>query len=154
MRLNGIGTRLRRISPAPAGLASVSPGSRRSLSKQSLARPGEARERPLRALARPLVPPALRDALEHSQPHGGTYLGNAIAQVEKDCSTGYDRLVVITDEQSHDHVPPPQDRGYVINVASNRNGVGYGAWTHVDGWSEAVVEFIAELESAAGALSL
>jgi hypothetical protein len=30
----------------------------------------------------------------------------------------------------------------------NRNGVGYGAWTHVDGWSEAVVEYIAELETA------
>jgi hypothetical protein len=38
----------------------------------------------------------------------------------------------------------------VINVASNNNGVGYGAWTHIDGWSEAVVEFIAELEAAGG----
>ncbi len=56
-------------------------------------------------------------------------------------------MVVITDEQSHDQVPAPRGRGYVINVASNRNGVGYGAWMHVDGWSEAVVEFIAELES-------
>ena len=93
---------------------------------------------------------ALRDALEHSQPHSGTYLGNAIAQVERDCSTGYDRMVVITDEQSHDDVPAPRGRGYAINVASNRNGVGYGAWTHVDGWSEAVVEFIAELESTDG----
>ena len=35
----------------------------------------------------------------------------------------------------------------MINVASNRNGVGYGEWMHIDGWSEAVVEFIAELES-------
>ena len=90
---------------------------------------------------------ALRDALEHSQPHGGTYLGKAIEQVEKDCRHRYDRMVVITDEQSHDHVPAPRARGYVINVASNRNGVGYGAWMHVDGWSEAVVDFIAELES-------
>jgi 60 kDa SS-A/Ro ribonucleoprotein len=39
----------------------------------------------------------------------------------------------------------------VINVASNRNGVGYGAWTHVDGWSEAVVDYIAELEAGEGA---
>lgn len=104
----------------------------------------------------------LRDALEQSQPHGGTYLGKAIAQVEKDCRSGYDRLVVITDEQSHDEVPVPRGRGYVVNVASNRNGVGYptpagkdrslgtpaGSWMHVDGWSEAVVEFIAELELA------
>jgi hypothetical protein len=89
---------------------------------------------------------ALRDALDQSQPHGATYLGAAIERVEKDCRQGYDRLVVITDEQSHDHVPAPRGRGYVINVASNRNGVGYGPWMHVDGWSEAVVEFIAELE--------
>lgn len=45
-------------------------------------------------------------------------------------------------------VPRPRGKGYVINVASNRNGVGYGAWTHVDGWSEAVVEYIAELEAS------
>jgi len=90
---------------------------------------------------------ALRDALDQSQPHGATYLGKAIAQVEKDCRHGYDRMVVITDEQSHDQVPAPRGRGYAINVASNRNGVGYGVWMHVDGWSEAVVEFIAEVES-------
>ena len=90
---------------------------------------------------------ALRYALDQSQPHGGTYLGKAIARVESDVRKGYDRMVVITDEQSHDQVPAPRSRGYVINVASNRNGVGYGAWMHVDGWSEAVVEFIAELES-------
>jgi 60 kDa SS-A/Ro ribonucleoprotein len=28
--------------------------------------------------------------------------------------------------------------------------VGYGPWTHVDGWSEAVVDYIAELEAAEG----
>jgi hypothetical protein len=38
-------------------------------------------------------------------------------------------------------------RGYVINVTSNRNGVGCGLWTHVDGWSEAVIDYIAELEA-------
>jgi hypothetical protein len=90
---------------------------------------------------------ALRDAMEASQPHGGTYLGTAIRSIESDHPKGYDRLVVITDEQSHDNVPAPRGKGYVINVASNRNGVGYGEWMHVDGWSEAVVEFIAELES-------
>ena len=97
---------------------------------------------------------ALRDAIEKSQPHAGTYLGLALRHVEEDCRSGYDRIVVITDEQSHDHVPNPLGRnqqrgggrGYVINVASNRNGVGYGAWTHIDGWSEAVVDYIAELE--------
>lgn len=94
------------------------------------------------------VPPrrgfALRDALDASQPHRGTYLGRALNNIREK----HDRIIVITDEQAHDQVPGPRGRGYVINVASNKNGVGYGAWTHIDGWSEAVVEYIRELEQA------
>jgi hypothetical protein len=90
---------------------------------------------------------ALRDAMERSQPHGGTNLGAALAQVE--AAEQYDRIVVITDEQSHDRVGAPSGLGYVVNVASARNGVGYGAWTHIDGWSEAVIEYIRELEAVA-----
>jgi len=90
---------------------------------------------------------ALRDALDKSQLHGGTFLGAALKQVEADFSNGYDRLVIITDEQSHDQVSAPKGKGYVINVASYQNGVGYGPWTHVDGWSEAVVDYIVELEA-------
>ncbi len=85
---------------------------------------------------------ALRDAIVQSQPHSGTYLGRALDELRE----SYDRLVVITDEQSHDRVPAPRGRGYVVNVASYRNGVGYGAWTHIDGWSEAVVEYIRSAE--------
>jgi hypothetical protein len=92
---------------------------------------------------------ALRDALDQSQPHYATLLGAALQQVESDCKS-YDRLVVITDEQAEDAVSAPSGRGYMINVASARNGVGYGRWTHLDGFSEAVVDYIAELESAAG----
>jgi hypothetical protein len=96
------------------------------------------------------IPPrhgfALRDALVNSQSHNGTYLGKAVSAVEKQAKT-CDRLIVLTDEQAHDRVPDPQkSRGYMINVASNRNGVGYGAWTHIDGWSEAVIAYIQELE--------
>jgi 60 kDa SS-A/Ro ribonucleoprotein len=95
------------------------------------------------------VPPrrgfALRDALEASQPHGGTNLGAALAHVE--ANEAYDRLIVITDEQSHDRVPAPQGRGTIINVASAQNGVGYGAWSHIDGWSEAIVEYIRAVET-------
>jgi hypothetical protein len=87
---------------------------------------------------------ALRDALDLSQPHGGTNLGAALEKIDEK----YDRLIVITDEQSHDRVPAPKGNGYVVNVASSQNGVGYGPWTHIDGWSEAVVEYIRELERA------
>ncbi|MBV8629391.1 MAG: TROVE domain-containing protein [Silvibacterium sp.] len=85
---------------------------------------------------------ALRDAIVQSQPHGATYLGRALEELRE----SYDRLIVITDEQSHDSVPAPRGRGYMINVASYRNGVGYGDWTHIDGWSEAVVEYIRSAE--------
>jgi hypothetical protein len=87
---------------------------------------------------------ALRDAIRNSQEHGGTYLGRAVEKI--DSTEQYDRLIVITDEQSHDRVPNPRGVGYMINVASDCNGVGYGAWNHIDGWSEAVIDYIIEVE--------
>jgi Mg-chelatase subunit ChlD len=86
---------------------------------------------------------ALRDAMELSQPHSGTMLGAALDQVREQ----YDRIIVITDEQSHDRAGPPRGKGYMINVASNRNGVGYVPWTHIDGFSEAVIDYIREYEN-------
>jgi hypothetical protein len=94
------------------------------------------------------VPPrrgfALRDAIINSQPHGATYLGKAIAGIDRKG----DRLIVFTDEQSHDQVPEPKARGTMVNVASYQHGVGHGAWTRVNGFSEAVVAWIAASETA------
>lgn len=87
---------------------------------------------------------ALRDAIVTSQQHGGTYLGAAVTAINSQRT--YDRLVVLTDEQSADKVPAPNAKGYVINVASNKNGVGYGPWAHIDGWSEACIDYIQECE--------
>jgi 60 kDa SS-A/Ro ribonucleoprotein len=87
---------------------------------------------------------ALRDAIDASQTHNGTYLGEAVEQLNE--KERYDRLIVITDEQAHDTVPNSKGKGYVINVASYKNGVGYGKWTHIDGWSESVVEYIRTME--------
>jgi 60 kDa SS-A/Ro ribonucleoprotein len=81
-------------------------------------------------------------AVINSQPHGSTRLGEAVRALP-----AHDRLIVVTDEQSHDSVPNPAARGYMINVASAKNGVGYGAWTHLDGFSENVLRFIHETES-------
>ncbi|MDP3740349.1 MAG: TROVE domain-containing protein [Hyphomonadaceae bacterium] len=85
------------------------------------------------------------DAVIKSQPHGGTYLGAAVQGINQ--AVEYDRLIVVTDEQSADRVPDPKGRGYMINVASAKNGVGYGKWTHIDGFSEAVFAFIRETEA-------
>lgn len=87
---------------------------------------------------------ALRDAMINSQPHSSTQLGAAVGAVMA-CKP--DRLVVISDEQSHDDVPCPNGKAYMLNVASNKNGVGYGKWVHVDGFSEAVVDYIIESEN-------
>ena len=93
---------------------------------------------------------ALRDAVVNSQPHGGTQLGSALEKLRLRDKTAkpWTRIIVITDEQSHDRVPAPQGKGYVINVASARNGIGYGPWTHIDGFSEAVFQYITAAEAA------
>jgi 60 kDa SS-A/Ro ribonucleoprotein len=87
---------------------------------------------------------ALRDAINASQRHNSTQLGNAVEKLNR--NEKCDRLIVITDEQAHDKVPAPRGKGYLINVASYKNGVGYGKWMHIDGWSEAVIEYIRALE--------
>lgn len=86
------------------------------------------------------------DAIKRSQPNGGTYLGMAVRHINE--NVPHDRLIVITDEQSHDDVPSPAAKhAYMINVASAKHGVGYGHWTHIDGFSENVIRFIVESES-------
>jgi hypothetical protein len=47
-------------------------------------------------------------------------------------------------------VPAPNGKGDVINVASYDNAVGDGKWTHIDGWSESVIEYIRALEQQHG----
>ena len=92
------------------------------------------------------VPPrrgfALRDAIVQSQLHGGTELGKAVKEVDR---KGV-RLIVITDEQSHDPVGAPKGNATMINVASYRNGVGAGDWTRIDGFSESVIDWIIATE--------
>jgi 60 kDa SS-A/Ro ribonucleoprotein len=90
---------------------------------------------------------ALADAIRSAVPSNGTFLGKALTAV----SGRYDRLIVITDEESQDPVGPPdtKSKAYMVNVATSKNGVGYGAWTHVDGWSEAIVDYIRASESVA-----
>ena len=86
------------------------------------------------------------DVVVKSQPHGGTYLGGAVKYLND--NVPHDRLIVITDEQTADRVPDPVcEHAYMVNVASAKNGVGYGRWTHIDGFSENVIRFIVESES-------
>lgn len=80
---------------------------------------------------------------------GGTTLGQAVREV-RSAWPQMDRLIVVTDEQSSDAVGAPGCNGYLLNVATNKNGVGYGDWTHISGFSEAVVSYIAATERQEG----
>lgn len=120
---------------AAATLASIIPGQLRifSFSHQTVEVP------PRRGMAGV-------DAIKRSQGHGATYLGAAVQQVN---AMPHDRLIVVTDEQAHDNVPAPvAANAYLINVASAKNGVGYGGkWLHLDGFSENVLRFIGAYEA-------
>jgi hypothetical protein len=85
------------------------------------------------------------EAIKGSQPQNGTFLGSALVQLDPPMDH---RLIVITDEQSHDEIPQPAagSRAYLINVASNMHGVGYGNWIHLNGFSEHVIRWILEQE--------
>jgi 60 kDa SS-A/Ro ribonucleoprotein len=99
---------------------------------------------------------ALRDAIVSSQAHSGTYLKRALTALKSSPEwQDVTRLIVITDEQSHDGVLPAWTKqAYVINVFPYQHGVSYGnGWTHVDGWSERVIDYIAAIEADAGVIS-
>jgi hypothetical protein len=87
------------------------------------------------------------DSIIKSQPNGGTYLGAAVRKLNDTVKA--QRLIVITDEQSHDQVGAPGfPYAYMINVGSYKNGVGYGeGWTaHITGFSENVLRYIQATE--------
>lgn len=87
---------------------------------------------------------ALRDAIRNATAHSSTNTQLAIQMAARE---KYDRIIVITDEQSHTQVNGPLTKqAYFINVSVEKNGIGYGPWTHIDGWSESVVDYIQSIE--------
>lgn len=100
---------------------------------------------------------ALRDALEQTQ-GSASCGGAAVEMANKD---GYDRIIIITDGEWHywplrglgtdgnaqDVSPDPlTSKAYMVNVATDRNGIGYGKWNSIDGWSESILNYIRESE--------
>ena len=84
------------------------------------------------------------DAIRGSQKHLNTYLGGAVAHVNR---LPHDRLICITDEQSHDVVGLAKAKlAYMINVASTDRAVGHGTWTRISGFSENVLAWIHAVE--------
>lgn len=88
---------------------------------------------------------ALADAI--GQPRGGTDIRQAVKAAREHAA--YDRMVILTDEQSRTTLQAAEARDYVINVAAYKNGVGYGdGWVHVNGWSEAIIDYIMAWEAS------
>jgi len=99
---------------------------------------------------------ALRDAIITSQPHGGTALGWALTKLQqsqrKDLKIK--RIIVITDEQSHDIIPKMNiEYCYIINIAPYQQGIqNNGQWHTINGFSENVIDYIEEYEKVSGVL--
>lgn len=89
---------------------------------------------------------ALVEAIRDSQQHGGTSLGKSMQEIDR--QTQYDRVIVFTDEQSYDRPAAPKGRGYVINVASYQNGINHSQWVEINGFSEAVFDYLLEYEKS------
>lgn len=97
---------------------------------------------------------ALRDLIHRQSESlggGGIFLRQCMDHILEQEKTA-DRIIVLTDEQDCDNKLAPETApafgatNYLINVAAHQNGIGYRKWTHIDGWSENVLQFIWELE--------
>jgi len=113
-----------------------------------------------RTHATDIVPPrrgfALPEAiksLNHKLGGGGIFLKQVMDYVYSK-EGNVDRVIVITDEQDCDSggVNSPENAkvigktNYIVNIASYDKGIAYKKWTHINGWSEAVIDYILEYE--------
>jgi 60 kDa SS-A/Ro ribonucleoprotein len=85
---------------------------------------------------------------------GGIFLKQVmdyVAKQEQDVA----RVIVVTDEQdcSHGSADSPDKAqiigktgNYIINVSTDKAGIGYGKWTKISGWSDAVLDYIRVFE--------
>jgi 60 kDa SS-A/Ro ribonucleoprotein len=116
-----------------------------------------------RVHATALVPPrrgmALVDAIAAQRTTlggGGIFLKQVMDFVEKAENGHIARVIVVTDEQDCSNRPEDSPKNarllgvnnYMLNVASAKNGIGYGKWTHIDGFSENIVQWIYETEQS------
>lgn len=87
---------------------------------------------------------ALRDAIMQKF-GGGTYLKKSMEAIN--AKESFDRLIVISDEESQDGVGEFKAPTYILNVSTSKNGVGYqNKVTHIHGFSESSLNYIQQLE--------
>ncbi len=89
--------------------------------------------------------------LEPKIGHGGIFLTQVMDYVAGEQGTA-DRVIVVTDEQDTSlgasaKCDPSKanafgDSNYLVNVSCDQNGIGYNKFTHISGWSEAIIDYI------------
>jgi 60 kDa SS-A/Ro ribonucleoprotein len=101
---------------------------------------------------------ALKDSILKSKNElggGGIFLKQVMDYVYNlEKSNDVARIIVITDEQDCDTDPAKSPskantfgaNNYLINIANEKNGIGYDKWVHIDGFSEAVIDYIQAFE--------
>lgn len=83
---------------------------------------------------------------------GGIFLKQCMDYVAEQEGGVADRVIVLTDEQDCDKKANPDTanafgkQNYLLNVSVSKNGIAYKKFTHIDGWSEHVVDYIREIE--------
>jgi len=111
-----------------------------------------------------LLPPrkgfALRDLIAGnslmSQIGGGGIFLTQCMQYIYDKEIWADRVIVITDEQDCDYNYSPEKalafghNNYIINISVEKNGIAYRKWTHINGFSEKIIDFILAYENQGG----
>lgn len=97
---------------------------------------------------------ALRDLINKSKDRlggGGIFLTQVMDYVRAHEQGDVERIIVITDEQDCERSNSARAaskantfgaHNYIINIANEKNGVGYRKWHHIDGFSESVINYI------------
>lgn len=90
---------------------------------------------------------ALKNLIYTSQAHRSTMLGQSISYLSNKINSS-ERTIVITDEQATDRVDKvdTEKKLYLINVAPYQTGIEYDNWIRINGFSEAVIDWIQEYE--------
>lgn len=107
-----------------------------------------------------LVPPrhglalaAAIEAMPREIGSGGIFLKQAIEFIESEGNSDFERVIVFTDEQDCDLDRSPLNakrigkKNYIINVSSYKQAITYDSWVRLEGFSEAVINYIMAYES-------
>jgi hypothetical protein len=89
---------------------------------------------------------------------GGIFLNQVCDFVSNAEDNTADRIIILTDEQDCDQKANPKNANafgktnYIINVSVEKSGIAYEKFTHINGWSESVIDYISEIEATASNL--